>query len=229
MPTSAKGFVTPSGSDDNDNLAVIQAVADRMDAILTARNAAAITALATTDLWTGRALRQTDGTGTAKRQQSGLYLYDGSTWQPGIGDGLGGTATGPVLTAVSVNPNMGTSPVQSWDWWMMGDWLVGQLIIQWGTGAPTPGTGEYILTVPVAPAAFPAPSAARPVVLGTGTIRDVSGSTTHDVTLMTQGGSTANGRLAYAGAAAGARATGAAPLTLGAAGDTIKIELCYPT
>lgn len=229
MPTSAKGFVTPSGSpDDNDNIAAIQTIAERLDAILSSRNAAAVTALAGTDLWTGRAVRQTDGTGTAQRQQSGLYLYDGSTWQPGIGDGLGGTATGPGLTAASVNPNMGTSPTLAWDWWMMGDWCVGQLIIVWGTGSPTGGTGELIISLPVASAAWASPAAALAVPLGHGIIKDVSAGTGADVTLITAG-STTSARLAYHGAAGGVKATGATPVTLGAAGDFIKVTFSYLT
>lgn len=233
MPTSSKGFVTPAGTpDDNNNHDAIKAIADRLDTILSARTAAQITALAGTDLWTGRAERQTDSTGTAKRQQTGLYLYDGSTWQPGIGDGAGGTGPTPVLTAASVNPNMGSTGTSTWEWWMLGDWAVGQMIFTWGGTGVTTGTGELIIPLPVACAAFGSPSASRPVPLGAGILRDASaaaGSNAFDVTLVTQGGGASVARLAYHGATGNARATGSTPITLGAAGDTIKIDFAYLT
>jgi hypothetical protein len=230
MPvTSAKGFPTPTPTEDNANHTAIQNVAQRLDDILTAHTAAQITALATTDLWTGREQRQTDGTGTAKRQQTGLYLYDGATWQPGIGDGAGGTGPTPVLTAASVNPNMGTTGTSTWEWWMMGDWAMGQMIFTWGGTGVTPGTGELIVPLPVACAAFPAPSAARAVPLGSALLRGSAGASTYDMTLITQGGGASVARLAYHTAAGSVKATGTTPITVGAAGDTIKVDFCYLT
>lgn len=234
MPSTGKGIPSPAGTpDDNANHAAIQAVADRLDTILTqARTAAQITALASTDLWTGRRQRQTDGTGTAKRQQTGLYVYDGATWQPGIGDNAGGTGPTPVLTAASVNPNMGTTGTATWEWWMMGDWAVGQMIFTWGGTGVTPGTGELIVPLPVACAAFAAPSAARAVALGSGILRDASAaaaSQAFDVSLITQGGGASVARLAYHGATGSAKATGSLPIQLGAAGDTIKLDFAYLT
>jgi hypothetical protein len=222
MPTTAKGFVTPAGTpDDNDNLAAIQAIADRMDTILSARTAAAITALAGTDLWTGRMERQTDGTGSATRQQSGLYLYGGAAWAPGIGDGLGGTSGTPALTAATVNPNLGTSPTQEWDWWMIGPWCFAEIIIVWGSGSPTPGTGALRVGVPVAPATISGGYTA----IGTGEIKDVSTGNSAEVVAIGLSATTCE----MAAENITTRVTGNLPFVLGAVNDEIRLHLIYLT
>jgi hypothetical protein len=234
MPTTPKGLPSPAATpDDNNNHDAIKALADRLDLMIAqGRTAAQITALAGVDLWTGRRQRQSDGTGTAKRQQTGLYLYDGATWQPGIGDGGGGTGPTPVLTAATTNPNMGTTGTSTWEWWMLGDWCVGQMIFTWGGTGVTPGTGELQIPLPVANAAFAAPSAARVVPLGAGVLRDASAAAaaqTFDVALVNTGASSSIARLSYYGVTTNNAASGSVPIQLGAAGDTIKVDFAYLT
>lgn len=219
---TTRGFPFPAGTpDDNANQDSIKALADRLDTILSARTAAQITALAGADLWTGRIQRQSDSTGTTNRQQTGLYGYTGS-WIPLIGDGHGGVAGGPVLTATSGNPNMGTSPVLEWDWWMLGPFLMGSLTIIWGTGSPTPGTGTYEITLPVDPAVIGANGG---TAVGWGFARDAS--TGQSVTVIAKRVSASKLRLYPAGGSAPLLASGV--VTLGAATDEIKLHLLYLT
>jgi hypothetical protein len=218
-----KGFPYPAGTpDDNANQDSILALANRLDTILSARTAAQITALSGADLWNGRLQRQTDSTGTTTRQQTGLYVYEGA-WKPLVGDGHGGTANTPTLTATTTNPTLGTSPTNEWDWWMLGPFLVGSITIIWGTGAPTPGSGTYEITLPVAPASI---STNAGVPLGWGQIKDASTGAANEVVVKRQG---TVARMFAGGITPSSGVIAGTPLTLGATGDEIKLFLCYPT
>jgi hypothetical protein len=111
---------------------------------------------------------------------------------------------------------------------MLGDWCVGQMIFTWGGTGVTPGTGELQIPLPVANAAFAAPSAARVVPLGAGVLRDASAAAaaqTFDVALVNTGASSSIARLSYYGVTTNNAASGSVPIQLGAAGDTIKSRL----
>lgn len=227
MPTNSAGFTTPAASVDNVNHTDIQALADRLDAILGAKTAAQITALTGTDNFLGRLVRQSDGSGSTNRRFAGLYTYSGTTWTLAAPDGVGAgsSAFSPTLSAVTTAPNMGTSPTQTCDWWQLGGWIFANYRFVWGTGAPTPGSGALLvpLPMPVLREAQPGgPTVAFP--LGFGTIRDSSLSNTAMVEVEATNDTTAS--MWYTGAAT--QVTGAAPLTLGATGDSIELELRYP-
>lgn len=225
--TTAKGYPTPIGDADNDNHADLQAIAQREDDVAPqAKTATAVTALAGTDLWTGRTLRQSNGTGTTTRQKSGLYTYDGTTWLPDVPDGVAGSGGSPTLTAVTSNPNMGTSPTQAWDWWMLGDWIQGDFEFIWGTGSPTAGSGTLIIPLPVAVRGLSAPLTASAFAIGWGTIKDTSAGSSRDFVLLWD---QANSRAVMQTENLTTRVTGASPLTLGAAGDSVKGCYNYTT
>lgn len=230
--TTAKGFPSPSGPDDNANHDAIKALADRLDTILSARTAAQITALSGTDLWTGRVERQTDATGSTTRTASGLYVYDGTNWSPVVPDGHpSGFSGSPTLLGSGGNPNMGTSPTQRWEWSLVGGMLIGTFEFVWGTGSPTPGTGNLNFALPRTARPFLNSSIASADpggrrLIGSGVIKDVSASATRPVYVLTDLAGT-NAFFQYTGVAFGTLVTGASPITLGAAGDFIRGDLRY--
>jgi hypothetical protein len=213
----------PAGTpDDNANHSSIQAIADRVDTILSARTYAQINALAGTDLWDGRIQYQTDAGSAASpptRGPIGLYARVGSAWRP-VG-GLSSDfklATAPTLTAVTANPNMGTGPTQAWNWWMLGMYVIGWSYFKWGTGAPTTGTGALRVPVPLDMAADIQPG------LGHGYALD---SSTGNQVEVHMNPAAAGGLLCELWADAATSAATGASLVLGAAGDEIILEWLY--
>lgn len=228
MPSTAKGFPSPAITDNNVNEDAIKAIADRLTALLDPKTQAQITALAGTDLWTGKTVRATDATGTTTRQQSGLYVYDGAAWQPGVGDDQpSGISGAPVLTALGGNPAMGTSPTLRWDWWILGGmYCIGEMEIIWGTGAPTPGTGVYSVSLPRPwrPWTTALLTTLRGPI-GSGEITD--SSLTSVATVVMNGVPTSLSTANLVADSGSANVTGASPLTLGAAGDSIRLDFGY--
>lgn len=219
--TPITGVPYPTGNDDNANHDAIKAIADRVDAMLTgSRTYAQINALAGTDLWEGRLQQQSDS-GSASpptRGPIGLYARVGSAWRPAAPwSGTFQLATAPTLTAVTANPNMGTSPVQAWEWWLLGMYVFGWSYFKWGTGSPSTGTGA--LRVPVPLNILDATPA-----LGHGMALDSSTGNQIEVHMnpVAAGGTACE---LWADAATSA-ATGAS-LALGAAGDEIVLEWLY--
>jgi hypothetical protein len=80
------------------------------------------------------------------------YRYDTNAWVLKAFAGALGQRQlfTPVLTAATTNPTLGTSPQQSgWYCYGPGPTVTYDFFIRFGTGSPTPGSGNYSVTLPV--------------------------------------------------------------------------------
>jgi hypothetical protein len=129
------------------------------------------------------------------------------------------TSFAPVLTASVTSPTMGTAPVVSGKYSRYGKGLVVyQFFIQFGTGAPTAGSGTYSISLPVTANAGPATA---------GNVRIFDGSTGNAGYIRPQVGTTTLA-LQYATTHLGPTAiVGAALPWVWAAGDILDGFVIY--
>lgn len=123
----------------------------------------------------------------------------------------------PVLTAVTTNPTLGTSPTQEGYWCRLGNVIFGTARITFGTGSPTAGSGVYQISMP------PAAPVQRSQVIGHGYIYDSNVPALWQCSLRMSG---ANAIMAVTATANTHNVTNAVPFTW-AASDQIVLSFMY--
>lgn len=56
----------------------------------------------------------------------------------------------PTLTAATTNPTLGTGSTQAGFYYRLGDWIIGEARIRFGSSGAAAGTGLYAISLPVA-------------------------------------------------------------------------------
>lgn len=161
MAATAKDLPYPVASDGRPHIdQAIAALAAAIDAVYDSLTDAQMALLAGADLWDGELRVQSDA--GASRLWKGLYEYrtSGALWTPLVGLGAHASYV-PTLTAVSVNPNVGTTP-DSFGWYVqMGKRIFGRAHIQMGGTGIAGGTGSYRILLPVSCGLTGAPTIGR--------------------------------------------------------------------
>lgn len=101
-----------------------------------------------------------------------LKLHDGSAWEHGLTIGAWTSYT-PTLTATITPPTLGTAAVQTGRYMKVGRTILGRVFIRFGTAGVAAGSGNYIVSLPVA-ARSAAGSTDTIQTLGAGAIFDDS-------------------------------------------------------
>jgi hypothetical protein len=165
MAATAKGFPYPVSGDGRPHIdQAIEALAARVEAVLSILSDAELALLAGVDLWDGRLAMQSNA--GSVRKWRGLYEYRTSPagWKPLVPVGALATFT-PAITRATTNPTLGTGPTQAGRYSQLGGLIIGRGSIQYGSGS-TAGTGTVFLSLPVAAATAQLPVIGRATYFG---------------------------------------------------------------